>query len=1051
MKSWWRKLRAGFSRPVALRSHLVLLTASTLLPIIIFTVVIAVFLARREQETFRRGANQRTLALLTAVDEQLKGTIGTLTALATSQRLDTDDLSDFYKEAARVLEKEPNWFTVNLAAPSGKQVLDVPRPFGAPLPTIRERRSFEQVLRSQEPAVGYIVRNPVTNDYEFSVRVPVIRNGVVNYILSAAVKPEIFNELLVPQRLPHDWVGVVLDGNKRIIARTVNAKSTVGQPASQSLQAALSRAPEGWFRGSTIEGAEVYTPYNRSAFSDWTVAMGIPAGTFETALRRALFFVVFLGLAFLASGLILAWFFSAPIARSIQNLSAIAENLGLVEGAVTAAPTPATANSGPSSVSEVEEVRQALFKANHLIRERSDERDRVEAALRQLSTRLELAQEAANVGSFERDLITGEIGWSISQEKLYGLAPGNFGGKAENWAERVHPDDLPATEAKLRRAIETNSSLNLEFRIIRPDGEIRWIASQARVFADEQGAARRLLGVNIDITERKRVEQALAEQARLLDLSHDAILVRDTKDRITYWNHGAEELYGWSREEALGKVTHELLQTEFPEPLQQIMDKLHRDNRWSGDVLHRCRDGKRIYISTRWALDRDPAGRPVSILVSNTDITERKRAEEALTRFNEDLEKCVVEQTAKLMETNTELLRGMEQQRKLEEQLRQSQKMEAIGTLAGGIAHDFNNILGIILGYTHELLGANGDEAENRSQSLEVIASSAERGAKIVKQLLTFARKTGAEHKPLDVNAIIRETLAILKEIFPKNLRFNPNLDPALPTIEGDHNQLQQALINICLNARDAMPEGGTLSIFTRRMSVIDVRDRFGEAKGDHIRIDVSDTGSGMDLETRRRVFEPFFTTKKDGGTGLGLSVVYGIIQTHGGFIDLDSENTGGTTVNIFLPIPSQANLPVESQGRNREEVFSVGHTILVVEDEPHMLELVRLSAEKRGFRTFIAHDGEQAVDLYQKHWKEIDAVVLDWGLPRLDGSAVFRKVKEINPKVTVIGVSGYLDFNLRERMLREGVRDFLQKPCTPNEILEKVLSSTQSATAQDS
>ncbi len=702
----------------------------------------------------------------------------------------------------------------------------------------------------------------------------------------------------------------------------MNSQRTLGEPASESLRAALSRAPEGWFQGSTIEGTEVYTPYNRSAFSGWTVAMGIPAAAVEASLRHSLFSVVPLGLIFLVSGIGLAWVFGAPIARSIRLLSRIAENLG-------SGKKPPAGNNRPSPVSEVEDVRHALLKANQLIRERSDERDRVEATLRQVSERLELAQEAANVGSFERDLLTGDIIWSASQEKLYGLAPGTFNGNTKNWAARVHPDDFPAVEAQIRHAIETKSPLNLEFRIIRPDGEMRWLASQARIFMDERGNPRRLLGVNIDITERRKVE-------------------------------------------------------------------------------------------------------------------------ETLKHFNEDLEKCVVEQTAKLMESNADLLRSMEQREKLEEQLRQSQKMEAVGTLAGGIAHDFNNILGIILGYTQELLNTNGDDHESRSQSLQVIASSAERGAKIVKQLLTFARKTGAEHKPLDVNALIRETLEILKEIFPKTLRFSLNLDPAVPLIDGDHNQLQQALINICLNARDAMPEGGTLSIFTRRTPAEEARDRFPEARADYICLEVSDTGSGMEEKIRQRVFEPFFTTKKDGGTGLGLSVVYGIVQTHGGFIDLESKSSGGTAVKIFLPIASQTNLSLENQPNGRKEIFSGDQTILVVEDEAHMLELVRLSAEKRGFHVFIAHDGEQAVELYQKQWKEIDVVVLDWGLPRLDGSAVFRKLKEINPNVTVIGVSGYLEFDLKDRMLKEGVRDFLQKPCTPNEILEKVLSSQMPRSAPD-
>ena len=1051
MNSWWRKLSAVFGRPRKLRAQLVLLTVATLLPIVILTVVIAVFLARREQETLQRGATERTLALLTAVDKQLESSIKTLAALATARRLETDDLKGFHEQLVRVLESQPDWVTVNLGRPSGEQVLNASQPFGAELPMIPERSSFAQVLQTGKPAVGGITRDESTQQYSFRVRVPVLRDGVIKYVLSAVVKPETFSTLLAPQRLPADWVGVVLDGNQRFVARTMNSERTLGQPASQSLQAALARNSEGWFHGTTVEGLVVYTPYNRSTFSGWAVALGIPAATVEASVRRSLFSVGLFGLISLALGTVLVWFFSRGISTSIARLSGIAENLG-------SGKLPPEADDTPIRIVEVEDAGNALLKAHQIIRERGAERDKVEAELRQARERLELAQEAANAGSFERDLITGETTWSVSQERLYGLAPGSFGGRHQDWAQRVHPDDLAGVEDALRHAVATGSPLTSEFRILRPDGETRWLASQARVFIDDHGKPRRLLGVNIDITERKRVEQGLVEQARLLDLSTDAIIVRDRENRITYWNRGAEEVYGWRREEALGKVTHELLQTEFPEPLERIVIQLERDNRWSGDVVHHHRDGKRINVATRWVLDRDGSGRPGSILVTATDISERKRAHEALARsrdefermaatspdflfiydlihdqivyankrleeqlgypvaelqatnvkvtdafvhpedlprvraqyrrfdnaadgevlewefrsrhadgayrwfharatvfdrvengrvrriighsrditaqkqteaalkrFNEDLERCVVEQTAELMETNADLLRGIEQQRKLEEQLRQSQKMEAIGTLAGGIAHDFNNILGIVLGYAQELQAANGNEPANRAHSLAVIASSAERGAKIVKQLLTFARKTGVEHKPLDVNALIRETLDILKEIFPKNLKYGVDLDPAIPVIDGDHNQLQQALINICLNARDAMPEGGMLSISVRRTPALQARDGFAEASGDYIGIAVADTGHGMDAQTRRRIFEPFFTTKKDGGTGLGLAVVYGIVQSHRGFIDVESRTGGGTTVTIFLPIPLAANLFLESQPNGRKEVLSAG------------------------------------------------------------------------------------------------------------------------------
>jgi PAS domain S-box-containing protein len=1047
LSSWWRKLKAGFNRPLKLRTHLTLLTVSTLLPIIFFTLVIAVFLARREQETFQRGATERTKALLTAVDKELEGSISTLVALSTDRNLEQNNLRGFAETLARVLQSQRDWVTISLAEPSGQQVINVLRPFGTPLPMLGERSSFDQVLRTGKPAVGHVVQGPITNHYQFSIRVPVIQKGVIKYVLSAVEKPDTFRVVLAPQRLPPDWVGVILDGNNRFVARTMDPERYLGQPASQSLQAALGLAFEGWFRGDTLENIDMYTSYNRSSFSGWSVALGIPASTVDASLHRSLFSVLLLGLASLGSGMVLVWFFSAPIARSIRSLSGIAENLG--QGKVQ------RTNIDPSPVSEVEDVRQALLKANQLIRERSDERDRVETTLRQVTERLELAQEAANVGSFERDLVSDDTVWSASQEKLYGLAPGTFGGKLKEWAERVHPADLPAVEAAIRHAIETKSSLNLQFRIIRSNGEMRWLTSQARVFVDEQGNPRRLIGVNIDITERKRAEDDLArsrnEFERMAVTSPDFLFIYDlVENRNVYENKHVEEYLGYPVGQlpiTSGHITDELL---HPEDLSAVREQYrHFGKLAAGEVLEwECRlrhaDGKYRWFQVRATVfERAEDGSARRIIGHSRDMTTQKQAETALKRFNEDLERCVVEQTAKLMEINADLLREMEQRQKLEDQLRQSQKMEAIGTLAGGIAHDFNNILGIILGYTQELLNSNGEDPENRIRNLEVISEAAERGAKVVKQLLTFARKTGVEHKPLDVNALIRETLDILRQIFPKTIILHFDLDPAIPVLQGDSNQLQQALINICLNAKDAMPAGGRLSLSTRPVPAAESR-RYSQATDDYIRIDVSDNGFGMDDQTRERAFEPFFTTKKDGGTGLGLAVVYGIVQTHRGFINLARSKEGGTSVQIFLPVPAKANLSLESQANGHEEVSSIGGTILLVDDEALLLELVRLSAEKRGFRVFTAHDGEEAVEVYQKHAKEIDVVVLDWGLPRLDGRAVFRKLKEMNPKVKVIGISGYLEFDLRDRMLKEGVRDFLQKPCTPNEILEKVLLSSQ-------
>jgi two-component system, cell cycle sensor histidine kinase and response regulator CckA len=693
----------------------------------------------------------------------------------------------------------------------------------------------------------------------------------------------------------------------------------------------------------------------------------------------------------------------------------------------------------------------------HELSKELSERKRVEATLRQVSERLELAQQVANVGAFERDLVTNELTWSASQEKLYGLLPGSFSGKHADWAARVHPDDLVAIEAAIARAAQNKTSLNLEFRIIRPDGAERWVAGHARVFVDEQGNMRRLLGVNIDITERKLAEQALARSRdqfeRMAATTPDFLFIYDLiKGRNVYENKRMEEHLGYTGAQLKLLAGDSMDALVHPNDLAPVRAQYRRfDTAADGAVLEwefrlRHADGSYRWFHVRATVfDRTDHGRVCRIIGHSRDVTLQKETEAALKRFTEDLEKLVADRTGELVKSNAELLQSFTEREKLQDQLRQAQKMEAIGTLAGGIAHDFNNILGIILGYAQELLDKEREDPAERSRNVGVILGAAERGAKVVKQLLTFARKTGTEHKPLDVNSLVRETVDILREIFPKTMTFRLDLDPTLPGIQGDHNQLQQSLINISLNAKDAMPEGGTLSVRTSRTSAAEIRNRFLEAHGSYIRIAVSDTGAGMDEDIRQRVFEPFFTTKSErGGTGLGLSVVYGIVQAHHGFIDVESQAKHGTSFKLFLPIYSQTVAPLEPESKGRKEVLSTGTTVLIVEDETHLRELIRLSAQKRGFRVLTAKDGEEALDVYQNHWQQIDSVLLDWGLPRLGGSAVFRKLKEMNPAVQVIGVSGYVDFELRESMLKEGVRDFLQKPCTPDEILGKVLSSCQ-------
>jgi PAS domain S-box-containing protein len=501
--------------PASLRKRLILLVVATAAPLLIFALIMVIRLSREERATFERGATERARALLTAVDAELGSSITALEALATWYHLDSNDLWSFHEDATRVLRSQPSWITITLADPSGRQLVNLNKPYGTALPRLGESRSFARVLQNARPAVGQLSSSPFPDQQAFTVRVPVIRDGVVKYVLTAIVDPNSINALLTAQRLPETWIGVVLDADRRFIARTLDSEHSIGRLASASLRAALDRAPEGWFQGNTIEGLAVYTPYSRSAVSGWTVAIGIPAASVEANLRHSLFYVGSIGLALLALGIAIAWLLSSRTAKSIGALAVMAENLGFNEK--PGAKIPPAPPHIPSGVAEIEVVRDTLISADRLIREHSDQRDRVEAQLRAVSERLELAQEAGNIGSFERDLVTGGIQWSASQEKLYGLELGSFGGSREDWYRRLHPEDLAAVEEAVRISAETHVPLLIEYRIVRPDGSVRWIASQGRVFADDTGKPRRLMGVNIDITARKMAEEALRESDRRKD------------------------------------------------------------------------------------------------------------------------------------------------------------------------------------------------------------------------------------------------------------------------------------------------------------------------------------------------------------------------------------------------------------------------------------------------------------------------------------------------------------------------------------------------------
>jgi two-component system, cell cycle sensor histidine kinase and response regulator CckA len=387
-----------------------------------------------------------------------------------------------------------------------------------------------------------------------------------------------------------------------------------------------------------------------------------------------------------------------------------------------------------------------------------------------------------------------------------------------------------------------------------------------------------------------------------------------------------------------------------------------------------------------------------------------------------------------------EVFQDITEQKKLQQELTQSQKLLSIGTMAGGIAHDFNNILGIIIGYT-SILQSNKTNPEKFSEGINAIKQTVDRGAGLVRQILTFARKTDISFEPLSVPDLVKEIVSMLQQTFPKIITFKTSFEESLPYINADHSQMHQALLNLCVNARDAMPDGGEISVHTKVVNLQDLKSRFSSANNEwYICLNISDTGTGIDESVRSQIFDPFFTTKDKGkGTGLGLSVVYGIVQAHNGFIDVVSAVGSGTTFCLYFPVPIESIDPQNSQEKEKEQIVGGTETILVVEDETLLLDMMQVLLESNGYTVFTAKDGEEAVNIYARHAKEIDLVITDMGLPKLTGIAEFEKLKGIRPDVKIIFASGYFEPDSKAALESAGAKGFLQKPYVIEDALIKI------------
>jgi two-component system cell cycle sensor histidine kinase/response regulator CckA len=503
--------------------------------------------------------------------------------------------------------------------------------------------------------------------------------------------------------------------------------------------------------------------------------------------------------------------------------------------------------------------------------------------------------------------------------------------------------------------------------------------------------------VKLRTQELEASKLAAHEKASLLELSRDAILVCGLDHRVTYWNKSAERLYGWTAAEAVGRLVTEI-KDQSSEVFQQACEKVMQTGEWDGELHQVGKDGRKLIVEGRWTLLRDAAGQPRSILVINTDITERKKVEE-------------------------QLLRG--------------QRMESLGTLAGGIAHDLNNALTPIM-MSIELLKLHEQDAL-RLGVLATIESSARRGADMVRQVLSFSRGVEGRRVEVQIGHLLKGIEKIANETFLKNIWVCSDISADLWIVQGDPTQIHQMLLNLCANARDAMPNGGILKLGACNHLLDEHCAAMipGAKPGPYLLIEMEDNGTGMPPEVMDRIFEPFFTTKELGkGTGLGLSSALAIIKSHQGFIRASSELDKGSKFQVYLPAQMEEGVSLPPLVQT-EMPRGNGELVLLIDDEEAVRHITGQTLESFGYRVLPAVDGVEASTLYATHKEKIAVVLTDMMMPVMDGPATIQVLMRMNPDVRIIAASGLSVKDMVAKASNAGVTHFIPKPYTAETLLK--------------
>ncbi len=559
----------------------------------------------------------------------------------------------------------------------------------------------------------------------------------------------------------------------------------------------------------------------------------------------------------------------------------------------------------------------------------------------------------------------------------------------------IHADDvalLQNTAADLARPPHRATG---EHRWLTPQG-VRWFAWEETALHDETGAFVAIRAIGRDITRQRLAEEQFYRLSRAVEQSPVAIVITDLDGRAQYVNSKFIAVTGHTLEDILDSHI-EVLRDGHPDETsyRKFWETVRAGGEWRGELSTKRAGGSTVWEAVKVSCLRSPAGEITNFLCLREDVTERK---------------------------------------KLEQELRQAHKMESLGTLAGGIAHDFNNLLAIINGYA-EFCQQGTHEPAALQKSLREIHRAAQRASGLVRQILTFSRKTEVKFSPVDLNHFSRELVSLLAETFPRTVTFQLDLQDRLPPLLADQTQVQQIVLNLSVNARDAMPSGGVITIATGLQSGVSLARFNADPNLAYACLRVSDTGTGMSPEVRARIFEPFFTTKQGNhGTGLGLAVVYGIVVAHHGFIDVESTPGAGSTFSVYLPLAERAGATPTVLAANA--TFPGGtESLLIVDDEESLRTLLATALARKGYQTTTASSGLEAIELISDQQRHFDLVLLDLNMPGATGIEVLKIIRICRPQTKVLVISGHITPEARLEFEQLGQKHFVQKPYRLDEV----------------